>query len=47
MLDADHTGLDDVKDRIIEYLAVRKLRVERDLDAAVDDATRAAGAPAA
>ncbi len=26
ILDEDHTGLDDVKDRIIEYLAVRKLR---------------------
>ncbi|HEY3811231.1 MAG TPA: endopeptidase La [Acidimicrobiales bacterium] len=33
VLDADHTGLDDVKDRIIEHLAVRKLRVERQLDA--------------
>jgi ATP-dependent Lon protease len=33
VLDADHTGLGDVKDRIIEHLAVRKLRVERDLDA--------------
>src|SRR3954447_22214965 len=30
-LDADHTGLEEVKDRIIEYLAVRKLRVERGL----------------
>ncbi|MGH2530283.1 MAG: endopeptidase La [Actinomycetota bacterium] len=31
ILDQDHTGLDDVKDRIIEYLAVRKLRQERGL----------------
>ena len=29
MLDADHEGLDDVKRRITEYLAVRKLRTER------------------
>ncbi len=36
VLDADHTGLDDVKDRIIEYLAVRKLRSERGLDDVVD-----------
>jgi ATP-dependent Lon protease len=29
ILDADHAGLDDVKDRVVEYLAVRKLRQER------------------
>ncbi|MGV9771646.1 endopeptidase La [Streptosporangium sp. NPDC003464] len=31
VLDADHTGLDDVKDRIIEYLAVRGRRAEKGL----------------
>ncbi|MGH2630755.1 MAG: endopeptidase La, partial [Actinomycetota bacterium] len=31
VLDADHEGLEDVKDRILEYLAVRKLRAERGL----------------
>ncbi len=31
VLDADHTGLRDVKERIIEHLAVRKLRSERGL----------------
>ncbi|BBX58762.1 hypothetical protein MSHO_41070 [Mycobacterium shottsii] len=30
-LDADHHGLDDVKDRIIEYLAVRARRAQRGL----------------
>ena len=34
VLDEDHTGLGDVKDRIIEFLAVRKLRSERGLGAA-------------
>src|SRR5437762_7347728 len=31
VLDTDHAGLDDVKRRITEYLAVRKLRAERGL----------------
>ena len=31
VLDTDHEGLRDVKDRILEYLAVRKLRAERGL----------------
>src|SRR5438876_2816187 len=29
VLDADHAGLEDVKERVVEYLAVRKLRQER------------------
>ncbi|HLY84950.1 MAG TPA: endopeptidase La [Gaiellaceae bacterium] len=29
VLDSDHAGLQDVKDRIVEYLAVRKLRQDR------------------
>jgi ATP-dependent Lon protease len=31
ILDADHHGLDDVKDRIVEYLAVRARRAQRGL----------------
>ncbi|HHJ06374.1 MAG TPA: endopeptidase La, partial [Anaerolineae bacterium] len=30
-LDADHYGLEKIKERILEYLAVRKLRKERDI----------------
>ncbi len=33
VLDADHAGLEDVKDRITEYLAVRKLRQDRNIEA--------------
>ncbi|HVC07944.1 MAG TPA: endopeptidase La [Solirubrobacterales bacterium] len=39
VLDADHAGLEDVKKRIIEFVAVRKLRQDR----GVDDDDRANG----
>jgi ATP-dependent Lon protease len=42
VLDHDHYGLEDVKDRILEYLAVRKLRQERadELEKIPEDAIR-------
>jgi ATP-dependent Lon protease len=43
VLDEDHTGLSDVKDRIVELLAVRKLRAERGFDE-TNDGRRGAGA---
>ena len=43
VLDADHTGLDEVKDRIVEYLGVRKLRTERGMNE-TNSSRRGAGA---
>lgn len=41
ILDEDHTGLDEVKERLVEHLAVRKLRAERGI--ADDGASRRRG----
>ena len=37
VLDEDHAGLSDVKDRIVEYVAVRKLRKDRGIDSEDDE----------
>jgi len=44
VLDEDHYGLEEIKDRILEFLAVRKLRMERKAEAAAQ-AESEGGAP--
>src|SRR5438034_674676 len=44
ILTEDHTGLEDVKERIIEYLSVRRLRKERGLAETETAAKRGSGA---
>ncbi len=46
ILDEDHYDLERIKDRILEYLAVRKLREEREAQQAAEDAESADEQPA-
>ena len=45
VLDADHHGLDEVKERIVEYLAVRARRAERGLRSAAGAPVRSCCSP--
>jgi ATP-dependent Lon protease len=42
VLEEDHYGLGDVKDRVLEFLSVRALRAKNQVEGAVPDAQRAA-----
>ncbi len=42
ILEEDHHGLDDVKDRVLEFLAVRKLQIDREKEDEAEEAVEAA-----
>ena len=46
ILDDDHYGLEDVKDRVLEFLAVRKLTLERFVDSETSEAEGSDGVDA-